>query len=109
MSYILVYITAKDIDEAEKLGQALVSKRLAACVNIIPGMRSMYWWDGAVQREDEVVVLAKTRAELAQALTAEVKALHSFDVPCIVTLAIDGGHPDFLNWIGMETRNPVMP
>lgn len=109
MSYILVYITAKDIDEAEKLGQALVSKRLAACVNIIPGMRSMYWWDGAVQREEEVVVLAKTRSELAQALTTEVKALHSYDVPCIVTLAIDGGNPDFLNWIGMETRTPVMP
>lgn len=109
MSHVLVYMTAKDVDEAEKLGQALVSKRLAACVNIIPGMRSMYWWDGAVQSGEEVVVLAKTRAELAAALTAEVKALHSYEVPCIVTMNIDGGDPDFLNWIGMETRNPVMP
>lgn len=109
MPHILVYMTAKDVDEAEKLGQALVSKRLAACVNIIPGMRSMYWWEGAVQREEEVVVLAKTRGELAQALIAEVKALHSYEVPCIVTLSIDDGNPDFLNWIGMETRDPVMP
>ncbi len=109
MSAILVYMTAKDIDEAEKLGQALVSKRLAACVNIIPGMRSMYWWDGGVQREEEVVVLAKTRKELAQALTAEVKALHSYEVPCIVTMNIDGGDPDFLNWIAMETRAPAIP
>ncbi len=106
MSYVLVYITAKDIDEAKKLGQALVSERLAACVNILPAMTSMYWWEGAVQQADEAVILAKTRQELARPLMDEVKRLHSYEVPCIVTLPITDGEPAFLDWIGKETRTP---
>ncbi len=106
MQYVLVYMTAKDVDEAKKLGQAIVAKRLAACVNILPFMTSMYWWDGEVQQADEAVILAKTKRELAAALMDEVRRLHSYEVPCIVTLPITDGHPAFLDWIGAETAAP---
>ncbi len=106
MSAALVYITAPNVDEAQKLGHILVSKRLAACVNILPGMESMYWWDGAVQTDNEAVLIAKTRGDLAEALTKEVLATHEYDVPCVVTVPITGGNPAFLAWIEDETAAP---
>lgn len=104
MSVCMVYMTAANEEEAEKIGRTLVEQRLAACVNILPGMRSMYWWDGGVQSGSEVVVLAKTRTDLVDALTSAVKRVHSYDVPCVVSLPLEGGNPDFLNWIYDETK-----
>jgi periplasmic divalent cation tolerance protein len=104
MELCLVYMTASSTEEAARLAEALVGENLAACVNVIDGMTSWYRWEGAVQNEREVVVLAKTRAALVDALTARVKALHSYSVPCVVALPIAGGNPDFLRWIGEETE-----
>ena len=103
METCLVYMTASSTDEAAKLAEALVGEKLAACVNVIDGMTSWYRWEGAVQNEREIVVLAKTRMDLVDALTARVKALHSCTVPCVVALPIAGGNADFLRWIGEET------
>jgi periplasmic divalent cation tolerance protein len=103
MEPCLVYMTASSADEAAKLAEALVGERLAACVNVIDGMTSWYRWEGAVQNERELVVLAKTRIDLVEALTARVKALHSYSVPCVVALPIAGGNADFLRWIAEET------
>lgn len=103
MSVSLVYMTAENEEEAAKVGKVLVEKRLAACVNIMPGMRSMFWWDGGVQSEQEVVLLAKTRTDLVERLTRAVTDVHSYDVPCVVSLPMEGGNPDFLNWIYDET------
>jgi len=100
----MVYITTATKDEARVIGKALVAERLAACVNIIEGMNSMYWWQGEIQDEQETVLIAKTRAARVEALTERVKQLHSYDVPCVVALPIRAGNPDFLAWIEAETK-----
>lgn len=99
----LIYITAGDAEEARRIGKALVEARLAACVNLIEGMKSLYWWEGAVQEDAEVVMIAKTRAALVEPLTAKVLELHSYDCPCVVAVPITGGNPAFLEWIAGET------
>jgi periplasmic divalent cation tolerance protein len=103
MTMCWVYMTAATPEEARRIGRALVEERLAACVNIIPGMTSFYRWQGNVDEGRETVLIAKTRQALVERLTARVKALHSYAVPCVVALPILGGNPDFLQWIGEET------
>ena len=100
----MVYITASSPAEAEKIGRALVGERLAACVNLIEGMRSLYWWEGTVQEGREVVLIAKTTATRVSALIERVKVLHSYTCPCVVTLPLLEGNPDYLAWIEKETR-----
>jgi len=99
-----IYMTAASPEEAHKVGRALVEERLAACMNVIPGMSSCYWWQGKIEEARETVLIAKTRRELVERLTARVKALHSYSVPCVVALPILGGNPDYLRWIEEETR-----
>ena len=105
MKKYLVYMTAGSVPEARRLAQALLKDRLAACVNILPGMRSIYHWQGAVETAEETVLVAKTRQSLAEALTARVRQLHTYDVPCVVTLPMTGGNADFLRWIEDETAS----
>jgi periplasmic divalent cation tolerance protein len=99
-----LYITASSVDEAELIGRTLVAERLVACANLVPGVRSFYQWDGKVQDGEEVLVLCKTRTDLAEGAIARVKALHSYDCPCIVALPIETGNPDYLDWIKSETQ-----
>jgi periplasmic divalent cation tolerance protein len=101
---VLVYATFPDANTAEAIGGTLVERGLAACVNIIPGMTSIYVWDGKVQHEREVSMLIKTRAGLADAVIAETKARHPYDTPALVVIDISGGDPAFLDWIGAQTR-----
>ncbi|OGR38957.1 MAG: dihydroorotate dehydrogenase [Desulfovibrionales bacterium GWA2_65_9] len=101
----LVYVTAPSLAEAESLARLAVTQRLAACANILPGMRSLYWWQGQLEQADEVVLLLKTTAALAGELTAVLAEAHSYDCPCVVVLPIEGGHPAFLDWIEAETGN----
>jgi periplasmic divalent cation tolerance protein len=103
MELRFVYVTTADREEARRIGRALVEHRLAACVNILDGMSSFYRWEGAVQDAQETVLIAKTRAELVEALCEKVKALHSYRCPCVVALPILGGNPAFLDWIAAET------
>ena len=103
MSESFIYITCSSEIEAETVGSMLVEKRLAACVNILPGMRSLYWWQGRVERGEEVVLIAKTRDDLVEPLAEAVKEVHGYEVPCVVSLPITGGNPDFLAWIREET------
>jgi periplasmic divalent cation tolerance protein len=104
MQAVLVYITCRDEREAKGVGQALIESRLAACVNIIDGMRSMFWWGGKIDQEEETVLLAKTQVGLVGKLTDTVKSVHSDDCPCVVAVPIIDGTPDFLAWIQSETR-----
>ena len=103
MAHVAVCVTAPSLVEAEAIGRALVEARLAASVNIVPGVSSLYWWEGALCEGDEVMLWAKTRADLVETLTARVKALHSYDCPCVIALPITGGNPDYLAWIDKET------
>ncbi|WFS61051.1 divalent-cation tolerance protein CutA [Pseudodesulfovibrio thermohalotolerans] len=103
MSESFIYITCADEFEAETVGSMLVERRLAACVNILPGMKSIYWWQGKLERGKEVVLIAKTRTELVDTLTEAVKGAHGYEVPCVVAMPISGGNQDFLAWIRSET------
>ena len=100
----LVYITASSEKEAYTIGRALVSERLAASVNIIRSVRSLYWWEGKIQDEQEVVIVAKTGAALVERLTEKVLSLHSYVCPCVVSIPILKGHQAFLDWIEEVTR-----
>lgn len=102
-SAVFVYTTYPSIVEAEEAGRALVEQRLAACVNIIPGMISHYRWQEAVERAEEVVMLIKTRASLAEAVRAEVKVRHSYDTPAILVLPIESLDQTYLAWVLAET------
>jgi len=100
----LVYITAGSIDEARTIARELVSNRLAACANIIDNVNSLYWWNGEIQDDREVILIAKTRESLIPELVDKVKSMHSYECPCIVSLPIIDGNPAFLDWIAEETR-----
>ena len=99
-----IYVTAGSMNEAKKIGKALVSNRLAACVNIIDSMHSIYWWEGEIQNDNEVILIAKTRESLVPALIDKVKSMHSYDCPCIVSLPILDGNDAFLEWIEQQTK-----
>ncbi len=103
MSARFIYVTVANQDEARKIAKAVVEERLAACANIIPGVESVYWWQGEVRSYSESVVILKTDSARVEVLTAKINQLHSYDVPCVVALAIQGGNDDFLNWISKET------
>jgi len=98
-----VYMTAGHKDEAKRIGKALLEERLAACVNILDGMTSMYWWEDEVQEDEETVLIAKTRADLFERLVDRVRELHSYDCPCIVSLPIEDGDAGFLEWLAEQT------
>lgn len=104
VSESFIYMTCATPAEADAVGKELVTRRLVACVNIFDGMRSMYWWQGAVETAQETVLIAKTRTDLVDELAEVVKAMHGYEVPCVVVLPIEGGNPDFLDWIQQETR-----
>ena len=106
MSESFIYITCASEAEAETIGTMLVEKRLAACVNILGGMKSLYWWRGKVERGEETVLIAKTRTALVEELTEAVKAVHGYEVPCVTAMPIVGGNEDFLKWIRAETARP---
>ncbi len=103
MSARFVYITASSEEEAARIGKRLVEDRLVACANIIGSIRSFYWWEGKIQEDQEAVVIVKTREELMERLMDAVRSLHSYECPCVVSLPIVEGNPDFLRWIYDET------
>ncbi|MGH6665533.1 MAG: divalent-cation tolerance protein CutA [Pseudolabrys sp.] len=100
---VLVYTTWPSIVEAEAAGRKIVEKRLAACVNILPGMISHYWWQGKIERAEEAVMLVKTRAGLAGQVGGMVKELHSYTTPAVMTLPVESLDPDYHKWIVAET------
>jgi periplasmic divalent cation tolerance protein len=100
---VLVYTTYPSVVEAEKAGRAIVERRLAACVNILPGMVSHYWWQGTIERGEEAVMIFKTRASLADKVRGAVKASHSYTTPAILVVPVEGGDPGYLEWIMAET------
>ena len=102
-----VYITAGDEGEAHRIGRALVESRLAACVNIIGGANSIYWWEGEIHEDTEAILVAKTHESAVPALVEKVRAVHSYDCPCIIALPILEGNPDYLSWIESETAPSV--
>src|SRR5882757_9651686 len=99
MSVLSVYAVFADAEEAERIGRTVVEERLAACVNILGPIRSIYRWEGAVQTADEVAAIFKTDDAHAEALIERVTALHSYDVPCVVSWPVDKVLRDYAEWV----------
>ena len=105
---VFVYTTHPSVVEAERIGRELVERRLCACVNILPSMVSLYWWQGAVERGDEAVMFIKTRAALAEPVRAAVRQLHSYTTPAILVLPIESVDPNYKEWLLAESKQPQL-
>jgi periplasmic divalent cation tolerance protein len=103
---LFVYVTAANADEARSIGRALVEEGLAACVNLPAPHTAIYRWQGAIAEDAEQALIAKTTAARFDELARRVRALSSYDLPCIVALPVLAGDPEFLAWVGMQVRPP---
>ena len=103
---IVVLSTVERAEDAERIGRELVERGLAACVNVVPGLVSIYRWKGEVQRAEERLLLIKTRAERFEALRDALVALHPYEVPEVLALPIAEGHAPYLAWLDENTRPP---
>ena len=105
MAQSLIYITTGSRDEALAIARELVESRLAACANIIDGVRSIYRWQRNLESDSETILILKTRRDLVANVIDAVKAKHSYDCPDILEWPIRDGNVDFLSWIAAETRS----
>jgi periplasmic divalent cation tolerance protein len=99
----LIYTTFPGLDDAKRVGGALVAARLAACVNMFPGMISIYEWKGAREEASEVAMIVKTRRALTEAVLAEIKRLHPYELPALLVLPTEGGSTEYCGWIANQT------
>jgi periplasmic divalent cation tolerance protein len=101
---IIVFITAKDQAEGQLISDKLLQERLAACVNIIEGVKSCFWWEGKIDSSSEVLLVVKTQKKLFARLQKCVKTHHSYTVPEIIAFPIVEGNPEYLKWIKDSTK-----
>ncbi len=104
---LLVMTNMPDAPSAQQLGRRLVESRLAACVSCLPGVHSVYRWQGAIEQADEVAVLIKTTANHYDELEAAIKTLHPYDVPEIIAIPVSAAWPAYAAWVAQETRKDV--
>lgn len=98
----LLYVTAKDVDQARKIAHELLDRKLIGCANILPQMESIYRWQDKVQQETEVVLILKTISKNAEKTIKAVEELHSYETPCVLSLKVKDGSKGYLNWIKSE-------
>ncbi len=103
-NYIVIYITTGSVNEAKKIGRALVEEKLVACSNIISPIRSIYSWQGKICDDKEALMVLKTRKKLFNQIVKRVEKLHSYDVPEIIAMPIIEGSSKYLSWINEETK-----
>ncbi len=103
-TYMVVLVTCPTRAEGETLAEKLVESHMAACVNLVPGVRSIYRWEGKIEKNDEVMLFIKTRTRMIGEVTEFVKENHKNEVPEVVALSIRGGNTGYLNWIGANTQ-----
>ncbi|MBP8645601.1 MAG: divalent-cation tolerance protein CutA [Syntrophobacteraceae bacterium] len=101
----VVFVTVGNAEEGTRIAQTLVDEKLIACANILPQVRSVYRWKGKVCREEEQLLLMKTRSSLFPALMKRIRELHSYEVPEIVAFPLSDGLPEYLQWVMDNTRN----
>ena len=100
---VLIYTTFPSLEDAKRVGEALVAARLAACVNMFPGMISIFTWKGAREEASEVAMIVKTRSALVEPVLVEVKRLHPYELPALLVLPTEGGSAEYCGWIASET------
>lgn len=103
MEVSVMFVTVGKAEEAEKIARTLVGEKLVACVNVVPGIQSIYWWKGEVCEDTELLLIMKTRTALVGAVRDRVKELHSYEVPEIIALPIAQGLPAYLEWVAAST------
>ncbi len=101
----MVYVTASNENEALRLAEGVVKERLAACANVYPRIKSVYWWEEKLQTDEEAVVIFKTVPERLEKLIKRIKELHSYECPCVLSWPIEKGHQDFMAWVLKETSS----
>ena len=99
MSVVSIYVVFANAEEAERIGRTVIEERLAACINILPGIRSIYRWQGKVETADEVAAILKTSHAMADALIAHIASLHSYEIPCITSWPIDKLLASYADWV----------
>ena len=104
MSETVTLVTCKSKTQATTIARALVKERLAACVSVLPGISSIYRWEGKVEQAREVLLVIKSRRALSKKLVSRVRALHSYDIPEVVTIPVAAGNPAYLRWVRQSTR-----
>jgi len=102
--FVIVYVTTKNIQEARTIANTLVAEKLVACANIIPKIESIYWWKGKIEKSNENAIILKTKKNLTQKIIKRIKEIHSYTVPCIISIPIEDGNNDFLKWINDMTK-----
>lgn len=100
--YVSIYITASDLEEAERIAGEVVKRRLAACANIVEKISSIYWWKGEMQKDDEALLFLKSRRNRVKEIIELVKGIHSYENPAIVVFPIIDGSDEYLEWIDGE-------
>ena len=101
---VLIYVTTSNEEEATAIGELIVKERLAACSNIISDMKSMYWWDGRLEKDNEAILILKTLEENVDKIIDRIKEVHSYDNPCIIALPVCNASDDYLKWLKEEIR-----
>lgn len=101
---VCVLITASSVEEGRTVARAILSERLAACVNIVPVIESHYWWEGKLEQAEEVLLIVKSRRDLVADLVTRVKAVHSYSIPEVIAMGVVDGSADYLRWVRAETR-----
>ena len=101
--FIAVFVTASSHEEGERIASTLVNERLAACGNIIKGITSIYTWDNELCKDDEILLILKTRREKFDELSIRIKEMHSYDVPEIIAISIVDGSKEYLDWVKQST------
>lgn len=97
--HVVVFVTTSSVKEAEQIAQALLEKRLAACINIVPCVHSRFWWKGKIERCDEALIIIKSKSEVFDELIESVRAIHSYEVPEILAVPVKLGFTEYLSWI----------
>lgn len=105
--YIIIFITVSSIEEAEKIAQGLLGKKLVACVNIIDNLKSLFWWQGKIDHAKEVLLVAKSKKTKFTSIIRLVKSLHSYEVPEIIAIPLVAGEKKYLRWIDESLRQPL--
>ena len=107
MSAILVYVTCGNEREALAIARELVSSKIVACANIIPETKAVFKWEGVVKEQSEAIVILKSQKERLEEVTKRIQEIHSYDLPCILYVSIEGGNSEFIKWIFSNSQNLI--
>jgi len=103
-TYSVLFITTANTEEAQRIASMLLNQKKAACINIVPKVSSLFWWQGKLNSAQESLLMVKTKTSLLNEIVTLVKEIHSYDIPETIALPIVGGNQDYLDWIGKEVK-----